>query len=237
MLKEITTEHGTLFLSDDLRLVRKLQAEGKKAAVILTEENRNEDFSGFPYALEKPEEMGQADYERLYRRLAGLPWDIMETRRCRLREMTVDDVDRLYEMYEDTSVTRFLEELYEDREEERKYTEDYCNYIYGFYGYGIWVIEDKESGKIIGRAGIEPREDGVELGYMVAGDWQGQGIAYEACQAVLEYAKEEVGWENVISRVQPANKASLGLLKKLGFQLMSPEPDEKGLLTFILPAV
>lgn len=234
MCREITTNYGILFLTDDIKLLKRLQRKGEKVALVVTEANRDMDFSGIPYALEKTEELEQEDFERLYRRLAGLPWDILETPRCRLREMTVEDVDRLYEIYEDASVTRFLEDLYEDRDKERKYAEDYCKYIYGFYGYGIWIIEEKSSGEIIGRAGVEPREEGIELGYVIAAPWQRQGIAFEVCSAVLEYVKQDVGWEKVICRVHPGNSASIGLLGKLGF-CCPGKTDEEGLLEFVLP--
>ena len=69
-------DSGTLYLTDDLAFLRMLRANGEKAAAVLTEENRDADFSGIPYAVERPEEMEPDDLERLYRRLAGLPWNI-----------------------------------------------------------------------------------------------------------------------------------------------------------------
>ena len=234
MLKEIATDYGILFLTDEIELLREMEKRGEKVALVVTDANRDMDFSGISYAVEKTEELEQEDVERLYRRLAGLPWDILETSRCRLREMTVADVDRLYEIYEDASVTKFMEDLYEDREKERKYVEDYCKYIYGFYGYGIWIIEEKSSGEIIGRAGVEPREEGVELGYVIADAWQHRGIAFELCSAVLKYIRKDIGWEKVICRVHPGNKASIGLLYKLGF-CRSGKVDGEGMMEFELP--
>ncbi len=210
---------GILYLTDNLEFLRKLQQKGEKVAAILTEDNYNKDFSGIPYAIERVEEMEQDDFERLYRRLAGLPWEIIETERCRLREMTAADVDRLYEIYQDASITRYMENLFEDREKERNYAQDYRKYVYEFYGYGIWIIIEKKSGVIIGRAGIEPKGENVELGYMIASPWQRKGYAFEVCSAVLAYAWREVECSCVISRVQRENTASVGLLKKLGFHL------------------
>ena len=93
MVKKILIESGRgndiLYLTDNLAFLRALLAKGEKAAAILTEENRHEDFTGLPYAVEQIEEMEPEDFVRLYRRLAGLPWEILETKRCRLREMTV----------------------------------------------------------------------------------------------------------------------------------------------------
>ena len=224
-------DSGTLYLTDDLAFLRMLRANGEKAAAVLTEENRDADFSGIPYAVERPEEMEPDDLERLYRRLAGLPWNILETERCRLREMTVADVDRLYEIYADDSITRFMENLFESREEERRYAADYRRCVYEFYGYGIWIVEEKATGTVIGRAGLEPGERGVELGYVIARPWQGQGIASEVCRAVLAFAEREIDCRRVISRVQSQNDASVALLKKLGFRLTA-ETDPSGMAVY-----
>ncbi len=208
---------GILYLTDDMRQLKALQKAGKAAAAVLTEANRSEDFAGIPYALEKVEELEREDFEKIYRRLAGLPWDILETARCRLREMSEEDMDGLYEIYREPSMTRYMENLSADRTEERGYIQDYRKYVYEFYGYGIWVIEEKRSGRLIGRAGLEPRGIEAELGFAVASPWQGAGIAYEVCDAVLKYGFGEIGCEKIIARVVRDNMAGLKLLKKLGF--------------------
>ncbi|WWR15608.1 GNAT family N-acetyltransferase [Lachnospiraceae bacterium JLR.KK008] len=224
MLQEIiikngnrVTEEGVLYLTDDLKLLKALKREGKAVAAVLTDENRGEDFSGIPYAVECVEELEEQEITKIYRRLTGLPWEILETDRCRLREMTVGDLDRLYEIYDTADTTQYMEGLSGDREEERAYIKDYCKYMYGFHGYGIWLIEEKTAGVVIGRAGIEPGEDGTELGYMIAAPWRRKGYAFEVCSAVLDYTWREIGCHEVICRIRHGNRASAGLLKKLGF--------------------
>ncbi len=229
MIKKILIEGGgILYLTDCLPLLRELLARGEKAAAILTEENRGEDFTGLAYAVEKVEELEAEDFVRLYRRLAGLPWEILETERCRLRELTGGDVERLYEIYADPSITRYMEGLFADREQERRYMEDYRRYVYEFYGYGIWGIEEKQSGLLIGRAGLEPKDGEVELGFVIARPWQRKGYGYEVCKAVLAYADREIASERILSRVSPANVASKSLLQKLGFQ-RAKETDTAGM--------
>ena len=44
-----------------------------------------------------------------------------------LREMTVQDVDRIYLLYEDPRVTEYMEALFSDPEEEKAYTESEIN--------------------------------------------------------------------------------------------------------------
>ena len=232
MIRKILIEDGgILYLTDCLPLLRQLLARGEKAAAILTKENRGEDFTGLAYAVERVDELEPADFIRLYRRLAGLPWDILETERCRLRELTEGDFDRLYEIYAEPSITRYMEGLFGDREEERRYMADYRRYVYEFYGYGIWGVEERQSGLLIGRAGLEPRDGEVELGFVIARPWQRMGYGYEVCQAVLTYADREIECDRILSRVRPANTASKSLLHKLGFYRIK-ESDGEGMETY-----
>lgn len=145
---------------------------------------------------------------------------ILQTKRCIVRELTMDDIDALFELYGPSEITRFVEPLYE-REKEMEYQRNYIREIYGGYGYGMWTVADKGSGKLIGRIGVEshPKDDAdtVELGYIIAMDWQGKGIAAEVCTAVLEYAKDVLGKRRAYARIHPDNEASIRLAKKLGF--------------------
>lgn len=52
--------------------------------------------------------------DRVYRRFKGIPWDIAETQRLRIREIAVEDVEQLYVLYEDESVVRYMDGLLPD---------------------------------------------------------------------------------------------------------------------------
>lgn len=216
---------GTLYLTDDVNLLRVWKKFGLEGAVLLHEGNRQEDFRGIMYALEQVEELDWEELERIYRRLHGLPWRILETDRCVVREITVEDVDRLYEIYAEPSVTKYMDNLFADREEEKAYTQAYIRNMYGFYGYGMWIVEVKYSGRVIGRVGIEPCGEENELGYVIAEPWRRLGIAKEVCRAVMKYGFEELGLDQISARVQRENQPSKGLLQNLGFQKHSETAD------------
>lgn len=141
---------------------------------------------------------------------------MLETERLIIREMVPDDVDALYEIYEAPSITRYMENLFADRDEERQYMRDYYDHVYCFYGYGMWLLTLKD-GTVIGRAGIENNEDGeFVLGYVIGEPYQRQGYACEACRAILEYAENELEIEDVVVYAHPDNQASVKLAEKLG---------------------
>ena len=96
---------------------------------------------------------------------------------------------------------------------------DYTENMYYFYNYGVWTICDKITGQVIGRAGFSNREgyEDPELGFVIGVPWQRQGYATEVCKALLEYGKEELGFEQVQMLVMPENEVSLRLAGNLGF--------------------
>lgn len=209
-----------LFITDKERLFSGLMAYGFYALPLYHEKNREQFFSGAVYAIEDVGQLDFLSYEKAYRRLAGLPWDILETERLLVRESTVADVEDFYRIYSSPSITRYMEPLFQNPREEEAYTESYIKNIYGFYGFGMWSVVLKETGAVIGRAGLNVREgyELPELGFVIEEKRQQRGYAYEACMAILAYAKEELAFEEIQALVQEKNTASRHLLKKLGFR-------------------
>lgn len=219
MLEKIYFGKDILYITDESEIYASLRKKGCYVLPYLHEGVRSEDFPGAAWLIENLEEMDRESLELAYRRLAGLPWDILETGRCRVRETTVEDVDSFYQIYAEPSITAYMENLFADREEEIAYTKDYIEKVYAFYGYGMWTVLEKEKGAVIGRAGIIWREgyDLPELGFVIGVPWQGKGYAFEVCEAILDYAKEELSMERVQALVRPGNEKSLRLCEKLGF--------------------
>lgn len=221
MLKKIwySSWEQPLYVTDQPKVYAELREQGCYVLPCLHEDNRGEAFPGALYAVEKLEEMDEESFDLAYRRLAGLPWEILTTERCVVRETTVKDVDSFYRIYAEPSITEYMENLFEDRDEEIAYTKDYIDKVYAFYGYGMWTVLEKERGEAIGRAGITWREgyDLPELGFVFGVPWQGRGYAYEVCSAILAYARGELQMEQVQALVQPGNGRSLKLCERLGF--------------------
>lgn len=167
---------------------------------------------GTRYAVESLAELDIEYLERVRRRYNHIPWDIGETERCLIRELSLSDLPALYELYDKPGMTDFVETLY-DYETELEYQKAYIENMYGFYEYGMWLVFSKETGKLIGRAGLEHNE----MGYMIAPEFQNLGYATEVCRFIVDYARKNTDFEELYCRIDEKNVASVRLAKRLGF--------------------
>ena len=96
---------------------------------------------------------------------------------------------------------------------------------------------EKNSGEPIRTAGIENSDtDGVtcrEIGYLIRRDMQHKGYAYEACQAILEYASGELGIQEMFAVIDKTNEPSRKLAQKLGFELYAQTDGGPDLYKFV----
>lgn len=156
------------------------------------------------------------------------PLVISETGKFIIREMTVGDLPHLYELYQTLSDCPYVEPLYE-YEDEKAFTIKYIENMYGFFGYGLWLVFDKKTGELVARAGIENRSiDGQncqELGYLVKKSCQGKHVAWEVMNHIVDIAKDRFGLEELYICTEKTNNPSIQLALKLGFTLYAGDTD------------
>lgn len=215
-----TDAETCLYVSDEAEEIKRLSKNGHFVVPVLTEKNKSEDFSLFKYIITQPDEVDDDYYVKIWQRYAGIPWEILKTDRFIIREMSEDDVEELYKVYEDDSVTDYTEPLFPAYEDELEYTRNYIEKVYSYFGFGTWLIVTKDEGKIIGRAGFNYREgfDTPELGYVVSKEYQGKGVATEVCSAIIKYGFEELDFSCISAFSARENIPSLRLLHRLGFE-------------------
>lgn len=219
IVNSISHPNPILYVTDEYEKMCELKEKGCFVVPILNDATTDYDLSDYPFVITNPDEIDDDYYLKIWQRYAGLPWDIIKTGRCLIREMTENDVVALYEVYADPSITEYTEPLYPEYEDELTYTRNYIKNVYSYFGFGTWVIERLEDGQIIGRAGFNFRDgfESPELGFVIGKEYQRQGFAYEVCEAIINYGYEELGFTDIQALTIPENIASVNLLKKLGF--------------------
>ena len=165
------------------------------------------------------------------------PWVLPEsvrTERLVLRPHRSDDVDDLLVFHADPEIVRYVPWEVMDRDAVVAFVEKRMGLVRADED-GAWVVCAIESrtgataGTVIGEVLLK-REDAAagtaELGYAIAAHAQGAGLASEAVVAMLELGRAAFGVREVHAIVDERNAASIRLLKRLGFVLDGPHPDE-----------
>lgn len=227
--REIIIE-GNVFrvtISDDCKVLQSAYEEGRAVVGLWDRKNSGQCLAPARYVVESAEDADDEFLERVVRRKEGLPWKIAETERLIIRELIPGDF-------------RFLQEeagegaagpLFPDEEALKAYIRSQ----YGFYEYGIWALVEKNTGALIGKAGIcnlelsgqrefseavKNNDTPVELGYHIFSPCRQQGYGKEACRAILHYGASAVA-DRIYGRIDERNLPSIRLAESLGFSLIA----------------
>lgn len=224
---------NTLYLTDNTAYYESMRKAGCPTVGYLHAGNQDAAFADCPYLLSEPQWVDADSYHKIYERLMGLPWTILTTDRLVIREMTVEDLDALYDLY-DEEARRFMTPLRDDRDVERAELASYIDKVYGLFGYGYWAIVLRDGGDVIGRMGFAAYEDTdgrTPFGYVIHKDYRRQGYAFESASAILTYARDVLQLSHISAEVHEDNLPSIHFLKRLGFCKASVIGD---IITYVL---
>jgi RimJ/RimL family protein N-acetyltransferase len=90
------------------------------------------------------------------------------------------------------------------------------------HGWGYWAIEQRQGGAPIGSCGIMHVSfevfftPAVEVSWRLSSKFQGQGLAREAAQAVLDFAFRSIRLDRIVAFTASGNAPSWGLMERLG---------------------
>ncbi|MDQ1591488.1 MAG: [ribosomal protein S5]-alanine N-acetyltransferase [Pyrinomonadaceae bacterium] len=151
----------------------------------------------------------------------ALSVNVIETERLNLRQLNAGDAGFILELLNDPS---FLHNI---GDKGVRTVEDAERYIltgpvesYARHGFGLWVVELKESGVPAGICGLVKRDTlpDADIGYAFLPRFWSRGYAREAAAAVISYAREPLGLPRVLAIVQPGNAGSIKVLEKIGLK-------------------
>lgn len=137
--------------------------------------------------------------------------------RLDLRPFTDADASAAHRVYGDPEVMRHVGEGGPvSPERSGQMLADYAAHQ-ARHGFAFWAVVERGTGELIGDAGLEITEHGVELGYTLARDRWGRGFATEAGRLCVEAADGPLGLRRLVALTDLANPASAAVLARLGF--------------------
>jgi RimJ/RimL family protein N-acetyltransferase len=89
-------------------------------------------------------------------------------------------------------------------------------------GFGLYAAELRSEGRFVGYIGLHTPTfkahftPCVEIGWRLAGDVWGQGLATEGARAVAHHAFENLRLSEIVSFTVPANQRSIRVMEKIG---------------------
>jgi RimJ/RimL family protein N-acetyltransferase len=152
----------------------------------------------------------------------------LTTERLLLRPFSEDDVAPLHALMQDADVMRYVgDRRGPTLQETWRAVAGWIGH-WALRGYGLWAVVERDTGEVIGRAGLINPIDwpGPEVGYLLGKRWWGRGYATEAAAAAMAWGFTTIGFERLISLIDPANAPSIAVAERLGETLLG----ETGLL-------
>lgn len=145
---------------------------------------------------------------------------LIETNRLLLKGLSPEAMNKIFEQNQKPKIKEILgHRSDEDYEKELyKYQNGYSSYNRSFM---LFLLEDKASGKIVGRCGLHnwnPDHCRTEIGYhMIDETFKQKGLMSEAVEAIIHYGFKNMNLNRIEALVASYNTASLRLLEKNGF--------------------
>ncbi len=160
------------------------------------------------------------------------------TNRLLLRELTEDDAEFMLMLLNDASFHRFIGDRgVRTVSDAAAYVRNGAMTSYGAHGYGLYLVQARDTGVAMGICGLVRREglDDADLGFAFLPDYCGLGYAREASDVVIERARNVHGLSRIAAITDPDNAASVRLLERLGFgpdRLVVLTPDSRPVQLF-----
>jgi RimJ/RimL family protein N-acetyltransferase len=148
--------------------------------------------------------------------------DVIETERLLLRRFREDDLQAFYLLCSMPEIIRYAQSApVASLEAARALMQAAPFHDYAKHGYGRFACVWKATGAVIGFSGVKyvPEFADNELGYRFLPEYWGRGLATEAGQASIDFARATVGLSRLIALVHPDNTASARVVTKLGFAI------------------
>jgi RimJ/RimL family protein N-acetyltransferase len=145
---------------------------------------------------------------------------VPETERLRLRDWRPSDREPFAQINADAGVMEFFPKRL--TREESDAMVDRIEDHFQAKGFGLYAAELSSDGRFIGYVGLHtPTFEAqftpcVEIGWRLARDTWGRGLATEGASAVVRHAFENLGLDEIVSFAVSANQRSIRVMERIG---------------------
>jgi RimJ/RimL family protein N-acetyltransferase len=157
---------------------------------------------------------------------AGEVWEwqlpiVLRTPRLNLRKMNEDDGEFIIGLLNDAAFLRYIgDKRVRTIEDAHQYLQTGPMASYQRFGFGLYLVELRESGEPIGMCGLLKRDalEDVDIGFAYLPQHRSKGYAVEAASAVMRHARAGLGLGRIVAITSQDNDGSARVLKKVGFR-------------------
>ncbi len=165
--------------------------------------------------------------------------NVLETARLSLRELRHEDAGFILRLLNDESFKQFIgDKSVRSLEDARVYLDRGPIASYARHGFGLYLVSLREGAIPIGMCGLVKREAlaDVDVGYAFLPEFWSRGYATESAAAVLAFGRERLGLARIVAITAPENRASIGVLRRIGLRfdrLVTLEEDGRALELYV----
>lgn len=149
------------------------------------------------------------------------PSIVLESDRLRLRRLTTADGEFMLRLLNEPSfIANIGDRGVRTLAAARQYLVDGAIASYEKHGYGLYRVELKATGEVIGICGLVKRDylADADVGFAFLPEFWSQGYAAESAAAVKGFAFETLGMKRVVAITSPGNLGSMRVLEKIGMR-------------------
>jgi RimJ/RimL family protein N-acetyltransferase len=146
---------------------------------------------------------------------------VLETERLALRRLSPDDAEFILELLNQPSFIRNIGDRgVRTNEDAVRYIQNGPVASYERFGFGLYLVELKDSAVPIGICGLLKREtlQDVDVGFAFLPKFWSRGYAVESASAVLKHGRNVLGIGRIVAITAPENQGSIKVLEKIGLK-------------------
>jgi ribosomal-protein-alanine N-acetyltransferase len=145
----------------------------------------------------------------------------IQTERLTLREFKREDAVFIKDLLNTEGWLKYIGQRNVNNEKQAiEFIDGRLRPSYTEHGFGFYCVELKATKEKMGMCGLVKREglENLDLGFAFLPEYFGKGYAFESCQSVLLFAKNELRLKVLNAITLRNNKSSIALLERLRFQ-------------------